>query len=343
MLLMMVTQLSILPASAQTDARQTLSQPAVVSVFDTNGAPIERNGETLERMPIVTGFAMAANQQIRLRFSNDESEYKVTTSASQESEPGKFVWLYAFANEEALNGGVYRFRATAYDPALGLESEPSESYRITIFPIKIHIPFIQNRFLPLGNGDFETGLDGWQASDSNRYGFGVAQNQITGQSALLGTAGFIEDEQVPVGYGELRKTVTVPHDKPVLNFDYVLTTYDVGFSVKKDQFYDTFELYIASVGDENSKTAERVALCADAVKGLPVTPDAGTSGLIFCDHHSGEPSKVAPANVVTNLDGAIDLQNFAGENVVLIFRVYNRVDGFYNTYLYLDNVEWVQQ
>ena len=340
MLFLMVKPLRITPASAESDSRQQLSSPAIVSVLDSNGALIVENGKTLERMPIVSGFATAANQQIRLRFSNDESEYKMTTSAAEEVEPGKFVWLYAFANADILDGGVYRFRATAYDPTLNIESEPSNSYRVTIFPINVYLPFYHNLFKTLFNGDFESGLDGWQAGDSNGYGVGVAQGQLTGQSALLGSAGFIADEQVPVGYGEIRKEVTVPLDNTVLNFEYLLVSYDVGFSVNKDQFYDTFEVYIGSVGDENSKTAERVALCADARKGLSVTPDAGTTGLIFCDHYAGEPAKVDPPNMVRNANGEIDLQNYAGENVTLIFRVYNRVDEYYNTYLYLDNLAW---
>lgn len=318
--------------------------PTIEEISAPNGDLIPNGGTTSERLPVATGFASSADVEVRLFFDGSgpldnpriASPPELVTSLASP----QFVWEYPLSGADSLADGTYAFVAREYaDSAQPVENAISQSdpYTITVSPHQVQIFFatVSNSFARLGNNDFSSGFSGWQVGDLNGYGYGIAEGIFSGKAARLGTEGFITDAEVPVGYGEMRRRLSIPSEGAVLNFDYRIDTYDVIFSEAQDSFYDTLEIYINAVGDENGKTAERVSLCSAAQKGQPVTP-TGT-GLVFCDGHVGEAALVAPPNQVINIGAQIDLSNYAGENIDIIIRVYNRVDRFYNTYAYLDN------
>lgn len=211
---------------------------------------------------------------------------------------------------------------------------------------RILLPVVFYKYQPLRNGGFETGaLDSWAQSgvlatsvsnslDIDGNAGGNTANPIAGNfSALLGNPNYNNNGGVPVGFGEISQSVIVPGDATHLRLQYRLITHDEAFSTSNNRIFDTFEVYL------NSTTATQgqyVTRCNNE-RGLP---SSGESGLVLCDGNVNATRLNPPADLgVKTID--IPVSGRVGDTVSLYLRVYNRVDGRYNTWVYVDGIEFV--
>ena len=66
------------------------------------------------------------------------------------------------------------------------------------------------------------------------------------------------------------------------------------------------------------------------------------SQLVLCggDDETGSPARAGRPTDLGPKSAEIDISSIAGTNTTIIMRVYNRVDKSYNTWVYLDNIEF---
>jgi hypothetical protein len=172
---------------------------------------------------------------------------------------------------------------------------------------------IKRAFLPIlwapdPNWGFETGdFTNWQ-----QHGGELAQSVSTAEhhsgnySARLGRPGYDCEGGVPIGSAWLRRSVTVPSSgSPTLSFWYKIFSQDKN-SALSDQ-YDLFAVY---------------------VNGSQLWKDANTNDPYGCDTLRELPWR----------SGTVSLTDYKGESIQIAFYAYNRPDGWYNTYVYVDDV-----
>jgi hypothetical protein len=122
---------------------------------------------------------------------------------------------------------------------------------------------------------------------------------------------------VPVGYGAAEQVFSLPPQAERLVFDYIVWSQDACLGIT----YDRFEVYIndfLTFHDGNQ-----------IYEGLS------------CEHWWRVPSPENPRDPGRTsgwATGEIDLSGYAGQTVVVSFRNYNRIDGWYSTYTHIDNV-----
>lgn len=222
---------------------------------------------------------------------------------------------------------------------------PAQTLTIGLEPIYIElspgfslfVPEIMQQLGPIYNGDFNAGLDAlgnplhWDFVSGG--GTGLPASLVSANptipyldtsipqgtySALLGSTAYpCAANGVSLGYGAVEQTITVPsvpNGKALeIRFDYVIYTQDGSSSAA----YDRFEVYIY---------------------------DPGSSRLVYTDGRS-DPSvscsvwwripasgwKTGAINLVSPLD-------YRGKTVTISFQNWNRFDGWFNTFTYLDNV-----
>ncbi|MCI0393444.1 MAG: hypothetical protein L0322_00715 [Chloroflexi bacterium] len=152
-------------------------------------------------------------------------------------------------------------------------------------------------------------------------------------SAELGNPVYVNSGGVPVGYAEIRQTFSLPAGQPTLTFRYWVFTHDLIYSQTQAAYYDTLEVFVNSV----DYAGRRDDLCRFGGTWVPTEGD----GLILCD---GNPTQ-NPTRDNPPYDSGLQIASFtfnpgdyAGSNVTLIFQVHNRIDGYYNTWVYLDSV-----
>lgn len=183
---------------------------------------------------------------------------------------------------------------------------------------------------PVANGRFETGnLSSWAKSGllSSRVEMVPAHGSGSSYGAILGNPelGPCYDTQPPVlpaGSAVISQTVHVPGALdvvvPTLRFWYHIMTYDTVWSERYQRYYDSFDVEISLAG-------------------------SSTRQLLMRDGNY-DPNKVGSGKPVTDLgwkEAEIDLSAYAGQNVTLYFSVSNRVDQYFNTWAYLDDVSIV--
>lgn len=179
----------------------------------------------------------------------------------------------------------------------------------------------------VANGEFETGaLGGWRSGGALPASLAPPPTPPpTGAgtySALLGSPAYgrgYPTPVVPVGSGHISQTITVPStvDWPWarLSFWYRVFTYDVVYHPTRQKFYDSFEVYLLS---SSGVTVTR--LLQDGNFNLDL---------------------VGPDKPIIDLGWkyvSFDLTPYAGQTLQLWFGSFNRQDGYYNTYTYLDSV-----
>jgi hypothetical protein len=180
------------------------------------------------------------------------------------------------------------------------------------------------------NGDFEYGslAPGWQ-KDESPMPVSIVQSvqERTGGSTppadgnnavLLGNPNYAcVPDGIPMGYAAIAQTFSLPLDTDSkLVFKYIMWSQDT--SIAGD--YDRFEVYVngsLAFSDGNQVNA-----------GLK------------CAQWWRVPGPDNPRNGQTDgwATGEIDLSGYVGQDVVIAFRNYNRYDGWYNTYTYVDRV-----
>jgi hypothetical protein len=122
---------------------------------------------------------------------------------------------------------------------------------------------------------------------------------------------------VPVGHAAAEQMFSLPPNAKKLAFEYIVWSQDACLGIT----YDRFEVYINDVLAFHD--------------GNQVYEGLG------CEHWWRVPGPENPRDSGQTsgwATGEIDLSGYAGENVVVSFRNYNRIDGWYNTYTYIDSV-----
>jgi hypothetical protein len=164
------------------------------------------------------------------------------------------------------------------------------------------------------NGDFTSDLSSWQNSGAlgalPRTDGSAPSPPYIGQ---LGSPDFACANGVPIGFGSLTQNLIIPMTTTgqvvKLKFNYRIFSNDRNRNLTDD--YDSFDVLV------NGELLFRAA---------------NTQSFNYC--------AVAPYDLGWE-PGSIPLPESAGSPVTIDFRVYNRPDGYYNTYVYLDDVRIV--
>lgn len=241
----------------------------------------------------------------------------------------------------AASGACYAFRVQGFDRAGNSATAQSLT---CVAPARVYLPLtLRNRLsISLRNGGFESGeWSPWTtAADAMPAGllYDAAQAHAGQWSALLGDPAAIGQGDVPVGSARLWQTFSVPQmaGTPVITIHYHLVSQDIVRSSKNQDYLDSFEIYLNTFpSDANTPVKDdpqRMDRCVNAL-GQPAT--APTDGLVFCD---GRATAAAP-NDLGWRTVTLNLSAYKGLPVTLYLAAFNRWDGWYNTYVYVDDVQ----
>ncbi len=136
-----------------------------------------------------------------------------------------------------------------------------------------------------------------------------------GRVALLGNPNYSCANGVPIGSAVLEQTIQVPAGKTVaFSFSYRLLTEDVKYSRTYNTDADTLQAFVK-----------------------------GTNGQWSSETIGGEYRELSCGSWFDTGWRRYnqDLSQFAGQTVTLSFVLSNRIDGWYNTYAYVDDVTLV--
>ena len=209
---------------------------------------------------------------------------------------------------------------------------------------RLELPGITFSFYPFTNGNFEDGLSGWLAADHglpftlisihppNPVAGGLDNSIPDGRySLLLGQILYpCSENTIPIGFAEAAQKISV---SPLtagqslnLSFDYIIYSTDASPVVSPEK-YDRFEVHVQ-----------------DGAADATLFADANTfNDTANCGRWRRVPSLANPRGGATSgwAHAAIDLSPYQGKTVTVSFRSYNRFDGNFNTYTYVDNVRLV--
>jgi len=243
------------------------------------------------------------------------------------------VWLASTTLTQAtfVSGTLehtYVFSVTTADRA-GNVGQGSATTKVAKW--RVYIPLVLRNWKPLTNGSFEDGLAGWTVTQSplpvsivnnvqERTG-GTTGPADGSRILLLGNPDY-PCNGVPLGYAAVEQTFVVPHDAVSLTFKYIIWTQDASPVNRYD--YDLFEVYL----NEERKFDDT---------------NRHTTGL-GCNNWWRVPGPDNPRNGVTTgwAPATLDLRPYRGQMVTLSFRLYSRADNWYNTYVYIDDVQIVR-
>ncbi len=257
-----------------------------------------------------------------------------------EYKKGDGAWQTWLSNVPAVGQGTfvtvtanstYTFRLVVQDNA-GNPAQDQAVTRVTWFDV--YLPITLRNYAPFCNGNFDQGWTCWQHDGLFKQAITSAQAWSGGDSqmVLLGDSSYNNTGGVPVGHGRVWQTFNVPDmDDAHLTLRYRIYTHDLVWSDKYQRFYDSFEIHINTMGSD----AQRNTLCRAGL-GNPSVTAAG--GLVFCNGNPANPSQTGPAKDLGWRQVTLDLSAFKGQTITLYVAVFNRVDGWYNTWAYVDDV-----
>jgi hypothetical protein len=212
-------------------------------------------------------------------------------------------------------GHVYYLRSRARDRAGNIEQIPADSGHV-----KFYIE-------PIANGRFEThdllhwtpgGVLGKRVESGDAHGGGTSYLAVLGNPEL-GPCYDTLPATLLEGSGVISQTIEVPAAPdtvaPKLHFWYHILTYDVVWSARYNRYYDSFDVELGMAG-----VPTRTLLLRDG---------------------NYDPGNVGAGKPATDLgwrQANIDLSAYAGRTITLYFSANNRVDRFFNTWAYLDDV-----
>ncbi len=190
---------------------------------------------------------------------------------------------------------------------------------------------VADRTYLLLNGNFEAGpaLSAWRTTENplpvsivqhvSERPEGVTPPADGDHILLLGNPDYeCAPDGAPEGSATVEQTLSLPADVHQLTFKYVMWTQDVSLGVT----YDRFEVYIDEelaffdgnqINDLDCDTWRRIP----GPENPRGAPQPSTSGWAI---------------------GTIDLSPYAGQDVIVSFRNYHRIDGWYSTYTYVDAI-----
>ena len=206
-------------------------------------------------------------------------------------------------------GHSYAFRVHARDQAGNLSAFSGDGAYTIIETVQ--------------NGSFDAGVfSDWNTSGLLRKAV-VPTNGPAGGTVLvarLGTPEYgpsvEEPGQVPVGNAAIAQTIAVPARsqvaRPTLSFWYRVLSYDVLYSVRLQRYVDDLEVWLYDTAGE------------------PLA-------LLLRD---GNPTEQYGALYDSGWRFAtVDLSQYAGQTVQLVFANYNREDNLFNTWSFVDQVQ----
>jgi hypothetical protein len=180
------------------------------------------------------------------------------------------------------------------------------------------------------DGDFEDGYGqtAWQEVE-NPLPVNVVQNIVekSGGSTtpadgsyalLLGNPDYpCAHDGVPVGYAAAEQAFSLPPNAESLVFKYIVWSQDACLG----ETYDRFEVYINDSLAFHDGNQVYEPLGCELWRRVP-----------------GPENPRGPGQTSGWATGEIDLSGYAGQDIVVSFRNYNRIDGWYNTYAYIDSI-----
>jgi hypothetical protein len=176
---------------------------------------------------------------------------------------------------------------------------------------EIYLPVI-TRYYPLPkliNGGFEDGWTGWTHGGELAQTITSTNHHSGTFSALLGDPDYVCQNRVPVGSAWVEQTFYVPRtDDPRLLFQYNIVTQDIN-PYLSDEF-DSFDVKI------NGSLKFR---------------DARRTGTYGCAPQEEED--------LGWQHGEINLGDYRGQLITIRFENWNRPDGWYNTWTFVDDVQ----
>jgi DNA-binding beta-propeller fold protein YncE len=259
----------------------------------------------------------------RLTVDSSDRVYVVDGSNSRvEVFDSSGDYLGQFGTSGSGNGQFSFPRGVAIDQA-GNADVTDDSGRVQVFhPLHVYIPLIEVPAptptpLPdqIQNGNFDSGLNGWQTGSSG--GFPPPSASNVGplgdtSSALLGNPAYpCGGSSVPIGSTWISQVVTVPPTgHPTLTFQYDLWTEN-----NVNGTFASFDVFVGPSDDD----AHRIFRNPSTDQGFGCSKPIVNFGW-------QTPS------------GPIDLSHYAGQTITLTFQLSNGVNGLFNTYVYLDTV-----
>jgi hypothetical protein len=287
----------------------------------------------------------AGVREVALFYKTDQagSAWSLWPSVALDTQSGLFAFIPPV---RPLTGAItYYFNSRAIDRVGNAEIQRTTAdTAVTVYPFHVSMPAITRNYISFSNGSFEQGWGNWAAT-TGAFPASRVQGQTHGAgvwSALLGSPAFKGSGDVPTGHSSVWQTFSVPPSgtpngaAPRLTLWYHVLTYDMVFGYQTARYYDSFEIYVnqdPAVGDVPSPAdARRQRLCRDHL----AQPDTTQVGLVFCD---GGPTRAG--NALVDLGWrtvTLDLTAFRGQNITLYLANYNRVDGYYNTWTYVDDM-----
>jgi hypothetical protein len=233
-------------------------------------------------------------------------------------------------------------------------------------PTFTYMPVLASRYAPLTNGGFQRSLSGWQTARGKFQGHGkglpvslddncTALDGAEKHCAVIGAKNK-GDGAIPVGYGTLKRTITVR--ERYLDVLFRLWTDDLAWSTQQKHYFDTFEVSVDKAPDEIKNSDRDSQNCKTPV----VIPPGGRQpvsvpadgGLVYCGggDSSKEPGTRWNSQWVTlrldlrefvDLDGDGDPKPTAVDIYLTVWsREYEdpfRDDqAYYNTWVYVDKV-----
>ncbi len=248
---------------------------------------------------------------------------------------------YAISKTEWSLGdsdGIKTVYAWFRDQALKTAGPYSDTIQVFVPPSRLYLPLVVNNYRPFVNGDFEQGDFGWdfvldqglpaQLINSFVEESGGELIPLGDNCVLLGRTDYLcSSTGVPVGYAAVEQTFAVPSTTiPIsLTFRYVIYTWDASPS----DTYDRFEVYVVT----------------DSSEELELWDGNQNSTSLSCDKRWRVPGPDNPRDSKQSgwATGEVALGPFKGQMITISFRNYNRFDGWYNTYTYLDDIRLVTE
>jgi uncharacterized protein YegL len=181
---------------------------------------------------------------------------------------------------------------------------------------EIYLPIITRSYpKPIINGDFENGWIGWHHGGELTQTITSTNPHRGNFSALLGDPAYICQGGVPTGSAWITQTFYVQStDNPRLVFWYNIVTQDIN-----PYLNDEFDSFDVRIGVESESSLE--------------FRDARKEGVYGCAPQEEEDFGWKP--------GEIDLSAYRGQKVTVRFENWNRADRWYNTWTFVDDVQFL--
>jgi len=212
---------------------------------------------------------------------------------------------------------------------------------------RVYLPVVMRNYHSFANGDFESGLSGWNTGQGpfDGHGSGMGQGVVLfdgSHRALLGEPDS-QNGSIHVGYGYIAQTFTV--EKPELQLQYRVISFDIVQGAEQ-RYYDTLEVSVNRPPAQILDTERDAKGCVSTTLNPTGTLVVSGDGLAFCGGRSGTSSDVG-----TQWDSgwktvALDLSAFQGENITLYISIWSREYdprfyddlAWFNTWAYVDNL-----